>query len=138
MRILLADDRVKVRSALQLLLEQESDVQVVGEAGDGSGLLLLAEKEKPDVIMLDWELPGRPIAALLAEVGHLLPAVEVVAMSVHPEARRAAHDAGVASFVSKNAPSEEVLAVLNALRTGRRPPELGLERGYAEPDSHVS
>ena len=138
MRILLADDRVKVRSALQLLLEQEPDVEVVGEAGDDSGLLLLAEKETPDVIMLDWELPGRPVAALLAEVGHLLPAVKVVAMSVLPEARRAAHEAGVAAFVSKNAPSEELLAVLNALRSGPRPPELGPERRHAEPDSHVS
>lgn len=138
MRILLADDRVKVRSALQLLLEQEPDVEVVGEAGDGSSLLLLAEKETPDVIMLDWELPGRPIATLLAEVGHLLPAVKVVAMSVHPEARRAAHEAGVTAFVSKNAPSEELLAVLNALRTGPRPAELGPEHSNAEPDSYVS
>lgn len=125
MRILLADDQVRVRSALRLLLEQEVDVEVVGESEDGDGLLLLAKRQQPDVIMLDWELPGSAMATLLPEVYRLLPAVKVIALSVRPEARRAARAAGVAAFVSKNAPSEELLAALRSLQPAPFSPGLG-------------
>lgn len=115
MRILLADGREKVRSALQLLLEQEEDVEVVGEAGSDGDLLAVAEEQSPDVILVDWELPGRPLDVLLSTLRLLLPAVKVIALSGRPEARRAAEEAGVEAFVSKNAPSEELLAALKGV-----------------------
>lgn len=116
MRILLADGREKVRSALQLLLEQEEDVEVVGEASSDGDLLAAAEAHRPDVILVDWELPGRPLAVLLSTLRLLLPAVKVIALSGRPEARRAAEEAGVEAFASKNAPSEELLAALRVLQ----------------------
>ncbi|MCZ7674175.1 MAG: response regulator transcription factor [Chloroflexi bacterium] len=65
MRVLLADDQMRVRSALRLLLEQEPGFQVVGEAADATGLLLAATEKAPDLLLLDWELPGLPAAQLL-------------------------------------------------------------------------
>lgn len=112
MRVLLADDRAKVRSAVRLLLEQEDDVEVVGEVESSGGLLAMAEEESPDVILVDWELPGKPLAALLPMLRQLLPTVKVIALSVRPEARWAAEEAGAEAFVSKNAPAEELLAAL--------------------------
>lgn len=120
MRIFLADDQDSVRSALRLLLEQEGDVEIVGEAADASRLLMLAEKVAPDVILLDWELPGTMGADLLRLLRFLLPETAVVALSGRPESRAEANEAGVNAFVSKCAPSEALLAVLEAQRAADR------------------
>ena len=65
MRVLLADDHPRVRSALRLILEQEPNFQVVGETADATGLLLAVNEKAPDLVLLDWELPGLPVAQLL-------------------------------------------------------------------------
>lgn len=58
MRILLADDQVHVRSALQILLKQEPNLYVVGEASDADSLLAQARAVIPDMVLIDFELPG--------------------------------------------------------------------------------
>jgi DNA-binding NarL/FixJ family response regulator len=65
MQILLADDQKKVRSALRLLLEQQPDLEILGEAVDTTGLLDWVRAAHPDLVLLDWELPGLPAVALL-------------------------------------------------------------------------
>ena len=115
MRILLADDQVKVRSALRLLLEQEPGIQVVGETADATGILLavatyMTEKASDLVVLLDWELPGLPAAQLVRLLRYERPLLKIVAMSSRPEAYQAALDAGVQAFVSKSEPPEQVLA----------------------------
>ena len=125
MRVLIADDQPQVRSALRLLLKQEPGVTVVGEAEDTQQALELAAGQRPDLVLLDWELPGPWSAGPLKNAGQrLLPAlrarcprVTVVALSGRPEARQAALDAGADAFVSKGDPPERVLAtVKNCIR----------------------
>ena len=58
MRILLVDDQSEIRSALRLLLEQEQGMTVVGEVAKAEDLLAQVEATRPDVALLDWELPG--------------------------------------------------------------------------------
>jgi len=116
MRVFLADDQEAVRSALRLLLEQEVDVEIVGEAANAAQLLALAEHTAPDVILLDWELPGISGSNLLRPLRFLLPAAIVVALSGRPESREEANEAGVNAFVSKCAPSEVLRTVLAAHR----------------------
>ena len=65
MRVLLADDQMKVRSALRLLLEQEPGLSVVGEAAEAKDLLAQVGTERPDLVLLDWELPDQGGAAIL-------------------------------------------------------------------------
>jgi len=65
MRVLLADDQSKVRSALRLLLEQRPGVQILGEAVDATGLLDWMKAACPDLVLLDWELPGLETDSLL-------------------------------------------------------------------------
>jgi DNA-binding NarL/FixJ family response regulator len=115
MRILVADDQMKVRSALRLLLEQETDLPVVGEAADATDLLLAVVEKAPDVVMLDWELPGLPATQLLHLLRHKQPSLKIIAMSGRPEARQAALEAGVVAFVSKSEPPEKMLAVICSL-----------------------
>ena len=114
MHILLADDQLHVRSALRLLLEQVSAFQVVGETADATGLLRAVAGKKPDVLLLDWELPGLPMTQLLRLLGSEQPSLKIIAMSSRPEVRLEAQELGVRAFLSKSDPPEEVLAVIQS------------------------
>jgi DNA-binding NarL/FixJ family response regulator len=113
MRILLGDDQPEVRSALRLLLEHVPGLSVVGEAADTADLLAQAEAVCPDLMLLDWELPGLEADGLLPTLRELCPGLAVIALSGRPEARQAALDAGVDAFVSKGDPPERLLAAVN-------------------------
>jgi DNA-binding NarL/FixJ family response regulator len=120
MRVLLADDQAKVRSALRLLLQQQPDVEILGEAVDTTGLLDWIKVACPDVLLLDWELPGLPPAALLPVLQFHCPKLRVIALSSRPEARGAALEAGVYAFVSKGDPPETLLAALDNRHPSRK------------------
>jgi DNA-binding NarL/FixJ family response regulator len=113
MRVLLADDQTKVRSALRLLLEQEPEMSVVGEAADAEDLLAQAEATQPDLVLLDWELPSLRTDDWLPTLRTLCPHLKVIALSGRPEARQAALDAGAEAFVSKGDPPERLLAAMD-------------------------
>lgn len=115
MRILIADDQANVRSALRLLLEQASNIDVVGEVADATGLLLLLGIKQPNLLLLDWELPGLPADHLMRLLRFEQPHLQVLAMSSRPEAQQEAESAGVDSFVSKGDPPEAVLTTLAQL-----------------------
>jgi DNA-binding NarL/FixJ family response regulator len=127
MRVLIADDQPQVRSALRLLLKQEPGVTVVGEAEDTQQALELAAGQRPDLVLLDWELPGpwagQPLKntdqCLLPALRARCPQVKVVALSGRPEARRAALAAGADAFVSKGDPPERVLAAVENCMRGQ-------------------
>lgn len=112
MRILLADDQDGVRSAIRLLLEQEPDLEVVAEAADTADTLLEANRQAPDLLLLDWELPGVSPGRLLRLLRTECPNLCVVAMSSRPEARQAAQLAEVDAFVEKSSPAEVLLDAL--------------------------
>ena len=119
MRVLLADDQPNVRSALQLLLEQEMGLREVGEATDVSGLLSQVETNCPDLVLLDWELPGSKNIELLPSLRTKCPQLFVIVLSGHPEARQAALSAGADAFVGKGDSPECLLAAITEwLSTG--------------------
>jgi DNA-binding NarL/FixJ family response regulator len=113
MRVLLADDRTEVRSALRLLLEQEPGVCVVGEAAEAEGLLTQAKAIHPDLVLLDWELPSLRADSVLSALHRIYPNLLVIVLSVRPEARRAALTAGANAFVSKGDPPERLLEAID-------------------------
>ncbi len=118
-RVLIADARPKVRFALRVLLEQQPNVEIVGEVVRAPDLLAQARTVRPDVVLLSWELVGtRPMEFLLA-LRALCPTLAVIALSGRPEARRAALDAGANAFVSKTTPPEHLLV---AMRECAHPP----------------
>jgi DNA-binding NarL/FixJ family response regulator len=112
MRVLLADDQAKVRSALRLMVEQEPAFCVVGEANAADGLLQSVAEKHPHVALLDWELPGLPDANKLDSVRLIDPHIKVIVLSEKPEARKPALAEGADSFVSKSEPPDEVLRAL--------------------------
>jgi len=116
MRVLVADDQSALRSAVRLLLEQEPGVNIVGEVADAQSLLAQAAGVRPDLVLLDWELPGLQGAQSARSVFNALfascPNVHVIVLSGRPEAGRPALAAGASSFVSKADPPERLLAAL--------------------------
>ena len=116
MRVLVADDQAALRSAVRLLLEQESDVKIVAEVVDAPALLAGVMALQPDLILLDWELPGLNGGTTPRSVLNALfascPTLQVVVFSGRPEAGRNALAAGANLFVSKAAPPEQLLAAL--------------------------
>jgi two-component system response regulator DesR len=113
MRILLADDQEKVRSALKLFIEQEGGFCVVGEAITASDLLHNIIRTNPQVVLLDWELPGLPDSPYkLNPLRLVAPDLKIIALSGVPEARKSALAEGADGFVSKSEPPENVLRAL--------------------------
>ncbi len=116
MYILIADDQPKVRSALRLLLEQEPGLSVIGESTDAQALLAQVTATCPDLVLLDWELPGiQSRSNLIVTLRALCPRLRVVVLSGRPEMRDAALAAGADAFVSKGDPPEGLLAILRAV-----------------------
>jgi DNA-binding NarL/FixJ family response regulator len=114
MKILLADDQKEVRSALRLLLEQQPQVDRVTEVSDLNDLLQQVWGDRPDLVLLDWELPHSVAPrALISAMRTLKPEIKVVALSGRLEARQQALRAGVDAFISKCEPPEQLLAALH-------------------------
>ncbi len=114
MRILLAESRPRVRFALRALLEEQPGLRIVGEATHGQDLLVQVEATCPDLLLLSWELPGRPGVDLLLLLRQVCPQLCVIVLSGRQAARQAALAAGADAFVSKIAPPEGLLAAIGA------------------------
>lgn len=121
-RVLLADEQSHVRSALQVVLENELGVNVVGEANNVDSLLSQVQTSHPDVVLLDWELPGPPAAGYLSTLHGVQPKLAVVALGLWPEMRREALTVGADAFVSKVDPPEHLLTIMRDLDTKRKEP----------------
>jgi DNA-binding NarL/FixJ family response regulator len=113
-RVLVVDDDAHVRSALRLLLEQEADVQVVGESAAAEDVLVDVSRTSPGVVLLDWDLPGLRGNGVLSHMRQTLPHARVIAMSGRPEGRLEALRAGVDAFVCKGDAPETLLAALRS------------------------
>lgn len=133
MRVMVADDQAWVRSALHLLLEQEPGLTVVEEVVEAEGLLAQVELTCPDVLLLDWELPGLQVPDAVPSLRAVCPHLSVIALSGLPEAREAALSAEVDAFVSKGDPPERLLEGVNACRLRRQQLLVG-----EETENHVT
>lgn len=88
---------------------------VVGEAADSDALLSKAFALQPDLIFVEWELPGLPIEEILDALHHQHDSFRVVVMGQTPEARTTALAAGADAFLCKSAGPEQVLSVLDQI-----------------------
>jgi DNA-binding NarL/FixJ family response regulator len=113
--VLIADDQPQVRSALRLLLSQYDGLEIGGEAADATSLLLTVAQRQPDVVLLDWELPGLPVDQLIRLLWYERPSLKIVAMSSRPESEQQAIQEGAHLFVSKNEPPDRLLRGLQEL-----------------------
>jgi DNA-binding NarL/FixJ family response regulator len=115
MRVLLADDHAWIRSALRLLLTEEPGVIIVGEASEATGLLAQMHKTHPDLVLLDWELPGLATIGSVPALHTACANLSVIVLSGRPEARQEALAAGADDFFSKVDPPEQLLTAIHAI-----------------------
>ena len=115
MRVLLADAHPQVRWALRTVIREEPGLTMVDEVSDSENLLDQARELKPEVIVLEWELPGQPGEELLADLATLNHGTRVIVLSSRPEARQAALGAGAEAFLSKADAPQQLLATLHRL-----------------------
>ena len=121
MRVLLADSHPKVRWALRIFIQEETEFTVVGEASDADTLLSQVRLLQPDLILLEWELTGMLADKLLPALCALAPAVRVIVLSSQGESERDALDAGANGFVSKANGPEKLLTMLHRLAKKQDP-----------------
>ncbi len=128
-KILIVDDHAVVRSGLRMLLDDQEDLEVVGEAGDMRGAVFEARSLKPDVVLMDVVMPGDDGIAATAAVLREVPDAKVLVLSMQDDARyvHEAFAAGASGYVLKEAAHSELVGAVREVAGGGRyvHPELG-------------
>lgn len=119
-RILLGDDHAVLRAGLKALLATAADLQVVGEAGDGSEVVRLAENLRPDVVLLDVTMPGNEQFAALRGLREQSPNTRVLLLTMHDDQTllREALRLGASGYVLKKAAESELFRAIRAVAKG--------------------
>ncbi len=120
MRVLIADDHGIVRSGIRLLLEQQGDIEVVGEAADGAEARELVIRERPDLAILDVKMPKLTGLQATREIKLQAPEVAVLILSMHDDERYLfeALKAGASGYVLKAQADTDLLAAIRAVERG--------------------
>src|SRR4030067_3439915 len=115
-RLLIVDDHAVVRSGLRMLLENERDVEIVGEAGTASEAIEAAIRLKPNVILMDIGLPDMSGIDATREIKKQCPDVSIVALTIHEDEEYFFKmlEAGASGYVPKRAAPGELLTALQA------------------------
>lgn len=117
-RLLVADDHAVLRSALCDTLRLESDFDVVSEVGSGAAAVQLAVELRPDVIILDIQMPGQSTLTTIAQLRKRHPDGHVLILSMHddPSLVQRALSLGVGGYIHKSATRETLVAAIRAIR----------------------
>jgi two-component system response regulator DesR len=130
-RVLLAEDQAMVRGALSALLGLESDLEVIGSAANGEEAWALIERDKPDILVTDIEMPkltGLELAQRIRDRGVDCKVI-ILTTFARPGFLRRALDAGVGGYLLKDAPADQLAEALRKVHRGGRSidPQLALE-----------
>ena len=127
-RVLLAEDQTMVREALASLLSLEEDIEVVAQVGRGDEVLAAARAARPDIALLDIEMPGTTGLDAAGMLRSELPATRVVILTTfsRPGYLRRAMEQGAAGFLLKDAPAAELAAAIRRVVAGERIVDPGL------------
>jgi two-component system response regulator NreC len=119
-RLLLVDDHAVVRSGLRMLLENERDVEIIGEASSAREAIEAATRLKPNVILMDIGLPDLSGIDATREIKKRLPEVAIVALTIHEDEEYFFKmlEVGATGYVPKRAAPEELLTAIRAAATG--------------------
>ena len=141
-RLLLADDQALVRGALATLLGLETDLEVVAEVGRGDEVVAAARTARPDVALLDVEMPGLDGIAATAALRAALPSCRVLVVTTfgRPGYLRRALEAGASGFVVKDTPARQLADAVRRVHAGLRvvDPALAAESLAAGPSPLTS
>jgi DNA-binding NarL/FixJ family response regulator len=122
-RLVIVDDHELTRASLRNMLDDEPDIEVVGEAANGREALLLCSRLRPDSVLMDVRMPEMDGLAATREIKQRYPQIRVVILTMHenPDYLFEALKAGAAGYVLKDAPQEEVVEAVCRVQEGESP-----------------
>ncbi len=126
-RILLADDHAVVRQGFKMILDAQPDMEIVGEAGNGRDAVELAEKLRPEVVVMDVAMPELNGIEATRRITESAPHTRVLALSMHKDSVyvREMLRAGARGYLLKDSPAGELLTAVRAVASGE---------GYLSPE----
>ena len=122
-RVVLVDDHAMVRAGLQQLLDGDPEIDVVGTAADGGVAVTVVRVQRPDVVLMDLQMPGTDGVSATRQILDLAPTTQVVILTSFSDRDRivGALDAGAVGYLLKDADPEELLAGVKAAARGESP-----------------
>ncbi len=119
-RILLADDHIMVREGTRRILERETDLKVIGEASDGQEAITLADKDHPDVVIMDISMPVMNGIEATKQIKRIAPQIAVLVLTAYDDDQYvfAILEAGAAGYLLKNARGSEVIDAVRRVYAG--------------------
>lgn len=120
MRILIADDHAIFREGLKLILADEPDYRLVGEATNGDDLLAQLQSQPCEIVLLDLSMPGRSGISLVRDVCEARGGHKIVVLSMHEEHQYVAEalKAGAAGYVTKSSASDQLIQAIRKVARG--------------------
>ena len=120
-RVLVVDDHAVFRRGLQMVLEQEPDIEVVGEAGDGSEAVTMAANTAPDIVLLDVRMPKRGGIDACTAIKDAVPSVAIIMLTISDEEADLydAIKAGAVGYLLKDIPIDEIATAVRSVRGGQ-------------------
>ena len=122
-RVLIVDDHVVVRRGIQMFLDTDPSIQIVGEAESGRGGVRKAKALQPDVILMDLVMPDGDGIEALAEIKRSIPNVKIIVLTTFGDELRAkaAMEAGADGYLLKDACGEALLQAIHGVQQGEMP-----------------
>jgi len=121
LRVFLADDHAVVREGLKALINSNPEMEVIGEAADGTAAVAKVAELDPDVVVMDVSMPGLNGAKATAAIKETKPSRKVLALTLHEERSyvRLLLDAGASGYVLKRSAADELIHAIKAVADGR-------------------
>jgi two-component system NarL family response regulator len=120
-KVLIVDDHALFRRGLQMVLENEKDIDVVGEGGDGQEAIDLAEKEAPDVVLMDVRMPKHSGIEATRQIKDMMPLTKILMLTISDEEADLyeAIKAGASGYLLKEISIEEVADAVRSVHQGQ-------------------
>ncbi|MEQ8176486.1 MAG: response regulator transcription factor [Syntrophomonadaceae bacterium] len=118
-KVLIADDHVLVREGLRKLLELDENIEVMTEVGDGQGAINIARKAKPDVILMDVNMPGTDGIVATKVIKREYPSIKIIALTIYEDEEVVEMvRAGVSAYVLKDVAGSELVDTIHRVMQG--------------------
>lgn len=118
-RVLIADDHALVREGLRKLLELSDNIEILCEVGDGQGAINIARKDKPDVILMDVNMPGTNGIIATRVIKREMPSIHIIALTIYEDEEVVDMvRAGVSAYVLKDVAGSELIDTIHRVMQG--------------------
>ncbi len=121
-KVFLADDHEIVRHGIRLLLEEEADMKVIGEAGNGREAVTKTRKLCPDIVVMDIEMPGLNGIEAIEKIHENCDSCKIIILSMHSNSEyiRRALKSGARGYILKESAGKELVRSIRSVTSGRR------------------